>query len=195
VVRDRRSPLLLMAVSTVLLASCQPGSVDEDESQDVASLATATPGETESLVANQVPDDVDDRQFSPTITVSEQESDGRTVVVDRVEFATPKGLGSEGWLVISADDEGRPGDVLGHVKMPATGFDSSVEVTLDEPLQPEGGVREVQLWATVHRDGSPDGEFQWPGNDRPLVRGEGGVLAEDFGVTVTGDTDVATTPG
>jgi hypothetical protein len=192
---DTRTRLLTLMIATlaILLVSCSPQTDNPDESEDVAALATDEPGATESLLPNQVPSNLDDLQFEPRVLVEDQESEGGAVVVDGVEFSDPRGLGNHGWLVIHRDEGGEPGGVLGHVALPPAGLEGPVEIPLDEPLEPEGGVRELQLWAVVHLDGEPQGEFQWPGIDRPLTQNDK-VQGESFGVTVTGDTEVGATP-
>lgn len=183
---DMRTRLLTLAIATltILLASCSPQTDDPAESPDVGALATASPTATEAPPPDQAPtnfDSDDTAQFQPTLRVSDQESDGTTVVVEEASI-----VGSAGWLVIHADDDGNPGNILGQTHLPAAGLEGPVEVTLDEPLDPEGGVREVQLWAMLHIDGEPEEEFTWPGTDRPLTRDGDDFHQESFGVTVTG---------
>jgi len=94
---------------------------------------------------------------APSVTVGDQESDGATVTVAQVTAA------EQGWLVIHANADGKPGPVLGQVSVPA-GTTDNVVVTLDTPLS---GTEPV--WAMLHVDGGVVGAYEFPGADSPVM--------------------------
>lgn len=177
-----RTRVLTLGVATlaILLSSCQTA---PEESPDVASLASD--GETE--IAENVPVSTDPREqaFDTRLEVEDQKSDGSSVTVAEATITAMRGF-----LVVHEDSNGAPGDVLGYTQIPAAAGTTGIEVELDEPLDPAGGVREVLLWAMLHADGEPVGEFQFPGPDGPLTRNDEPIMAP-FSVTVTGDTAVS----
>lgn len=85
-------------------------------------------------------------------------------VVDDAVVIESVFLMADGFLVVHADNDGRPGRVLGHVPV---GMGSHTVV--DVPL--EAGVTipqtSVTLWAVLHRDADGDGTFD-PGRDDPI---------------------------
>lgn len=109
--------------------------------------ATATSTETASTATT----------VAPSVTVGDQESNGATVTVAQVTAA------AQGWLVIHANVDGKPGPVLGQVSVPA-GTTDNVVVTLDTPLS---GTEPV--WAMLHVDGGVVGTYEFPGADSPVM--------------------------
>lgn len=167
--RTMRVMTLLLATLSILLASC-----GSDESPDVASLASAEPSETETIsdvVATDVPD-LDRGDVG--ITVSDQTSDGATVTIDEVIA-----LDARAFVVIHADEQGAPGEVLGHAPVPFEGPTTDLTVELDAPLS--SGTYTV--WAMVHEDNEPIGIYQFPGNDVPATANDA-VVMEPIEVTV-----------
>lgn len=166
-----RLATLLVATLSILLASCA-----SDESNDVASLASqeqaSEPTETvDETVPTEAPQ-ID--RGDVAITVSDQESDGETVTIDEVIA-----LEARAFVVIHADQDGAPGEVLGHAEVPFEGPTTDIEVTLEEPLE-EG---ETLLWAMVHEDNEPIGVYQFPGNDVPATANDS-VVMQAFQVEV-----------
>jgi uncharacterized surface protein with fasciclin (FAS1) repeats len=102
---------------------------------------------------------------TPTVTVSDQESDGATVTVANVVAA------QDGWMVIHLDDSGAPGPVLGQTAVTA-GENADVVVTLDEPLSGE-----TALWAMLHVDEGDAGVYEFPGPDGPVLVDDQIVMA------------------
>jgi uncharacterized surface protein with fasciclin (FAS1) repeats len=99
-------------------------------------------------------------QETPSVTASDQDSDGASVTVDSVTAAVP------GWMVIHADNNGAPGPVLGQTFVEA-GTTEGVVVELDPPL--EGS---VTLWAMLHIDEGVAGTYEFPGADAPVREGD-----------------------
>ena len=102
----------------------------------------------------------------PSVTASDQEIDGTLVSVDSVVAI------ENGWLVIHADANGKPGSVLGRTAVPA-GMTENVIVVLDEPLTDS-----ATLWAMLHVDKGEVGTYEFPdGPDVPATDGSAIVLA------------------
>jgi hypothetical protein len=86
--------------------------------------------------------------------------------------------------VIHLDDNGSPGDVIGHAPV-ATGANQNVRVVLDEPAR-NGDT----LWAMLHDDTGTPGEYEFPAADPPVQAG-GAVVMDSFVVTVPAGTPAA----
>lgn len=122
---------------------------------------------------------------TPGLTVGDQIADpADLVVVDQVSSLGP------GWVLIRADAQGAPGEVLGSVAVEhykSTG----VEVTLNRPI-----VDGEALWATLHQDAEPRGELHasdgdGDGEDVPQLGGDGAPVRVSFVVSTPPDAAVA----
>ncbi|HRW05961.1 MAG TPA: fasciclin domain-containing protein [Caldilineaceae bacterium] len=118
---------------------------------------------------------------TPSVTVSDQESDGTAVSVDSVVAA------QDGWMVIHSDDNGAPGPVLGQSAVPA-GESTDVMVSLNDPL-----AESATVWAMLHIDDGEVGVYEFPGPDGPVLVDDQIVMAP-FAVTVAAmaETEVMT---
>jgi len=94
------------------------------------------------------------------IGVRDQSGDGRTITIGAAEID-----GSPGWVVISANDRGKPGRTLGLVHRADGQHDDIVSVPMRTPLR--SGV----YWATMHVDLGAAGRYEYPGPDVPLTAG------------------------
>ncbi len=103
-----------------------------------------------------------------------QSGDGKSVTVPRADLS-----GVNGWLAIHADDNGQPGEVLGHAPL-REGENTDVAVRLDQP------VRSGRLYAMVHADDPDDGAYTFPDGDPP-VEADGQVVVEPVQYTVSGE--------
>ncbi len=92
----------------------------------------------------------------PAVEASDQETDGKTVVVDKVVYD------KMGWIVIHLDADGKPGPVIGWAAIKA-GENTMVEVMLKEPL-----TESTKLWAMLHTDAGTAGQYEFPGDDVPV---------------------------
>jgi hypothetical protein len=165
---------ICILVAGLLLAACSQGPGAPEVAPSLVPLATVTaqlaattgagaaPAGATSKAAASTPA-VQEPGASPTestpsqsITVADQKlhDDGR-LVIDRVVANQP------GWLVIYADDNGQPGQVLGYAEI-AQGVNEGVVVEVD-PLQST-----PHLFAQLHVDDGESGVFESPGPDRPL---------------------------
>lgn len=111
-------------------------------------------------------------QMTPSVNAEDQDSDGQTVTVAEVVSS------GAGFIVIHADNNDAPGDVIGHAAV-QDGTNSNVEVTLDEAVT-DG----TALWAMLHTDLGTAGTYEFPGADVPVKDADGNVVMEKFTVTV-----------
>jgi sugar lactone lactonase YvrE len=108
----------------------------------------------------------------PSVTVSDQESDGKSVTVANTMAAV------DGWMVIHLDEDDKPGPVLGQSQVMA-GANHNIVVILDPPLEGE-----TKLWAMLHVDGGAAGVYEFPGSDGPVVI-DGAVVMTPFTAMMT----------
>ncbi len=94
-------------------------------------------------------------QFAPAVFVIDQDVVDGTVLVTRVTSNVP------GWIVIHADDNGKPGPVLGESAVP-----SGITADILVEISPEGLTD--TLWAMLHVDEGVVGEYEFPGADIPV---------------------------
>lgn len=91
---------------------------------------------------------------------------------------------SGGWIAIAVDDNGSPGERIGHVRAPI-GAHRAVEVPIDSDALPAG--ESTRLWAVLHGEDG-DGEFD-PDAD-PVARSFSGAAETSFPVRA-GDASTA----
>jgi hypothetical protein len=82
-------------------------------------------------------------------------------------------LPGPGWLVILADDDGEPGEVIGQTAL-AGGVHANVAMTVDPQLATE------TLYARLHLDAGTEGVFEYPGEDEPYAGEPGTTLAVEL---------------
>ncbi len=114
----------------------------------------------------------DEPSATGTIEAEDQSSDGTTITVAQAEIQ-----GAGGWVVIHRNEDGSPGEVLGHEAV-EEGTSTDVTVTLDEPI--ESG----SYWPMLHVDAGVEGEYEFPGADVPVTDG-GAVVMVQIEVTVS----------
>ncbi len=104
-----------------------------------------------------------------SVTVVDQIADPlNTVVVEEVVSVGP------GFIVIHADDNGAPGEVLGNTAV-TDGTNADVAVTLSRDV-----VHEETLYAMLHVDEGTVGEYEFPGPDGPARDANGDVITPGF---------------
>lgn len=165
---------LLVLLVLLFVAACAQ---DDDEEPATATVEVETPQATATTRPTPTPSPTATATATPMpqpeVEALEQavDEDGQFVVSS--VFAL-----QDGWLVVYADDEGAPGEVLGHVPIEA-GESSDVVVPLDAfSLTPVLHVR-------LHEDTGQAGEFEYPQADEPLeVDGEVVGAAVDVDVRV-----------
>lgn len=130
----------------------------ETVTPDPAGTQTGTPG---------------DSADAPLVVSDQTISGDGTVLITRV-FSE-----AAGWLVIHADDSGKPGVVIGYVAVPA-GESANVAVPI------EGSSVTGVLHAMLHVDAGTLGQYEFPGADVPATDAQGNMIVRSFNVTVTG---------
>jgi plastocyanin len=106
----------------------------------------------------------------PAVLVADQEIVDGTVTVAEVVSNGP------GWLVIHADGEGKPGQVLGYTPV-ADGLNEDVRIEIDL-----GSATEM-LYAMLHTDGGEIESWEFPGGPDTPVQVDGQVVTPRFVVT------------
>lgn len=112
------------------------------------------------------------RATSVAIEASDQRTDGTDLIVNEASL-----VDSRGFVVVYRDSDGAPGKIVGYVAIPE-GQSLEVRVPIFEDI--ESGT----YWAVLHVDRGEVGEFEFPGPDLPVVRGEDTVLMVQFTLTV-----------
>lgn len=110
--------------------------------------ATATPPPT--LPPSPTP-------ISPAVSVADQTlADDGQLTIDRLASPAPA------WLVAYADDNGRPGAIIGNLTVPA-GIHTNLTMVVD-PL-----LATPVLHLALHADNGLNGQFEFPGPDGPYA--------------------------
>ncbi len=114
-----------------------------------------------------------------SLTLSDQSGDGTTVVVDEVTIE-----GSDGFVVVHADQDGAPGPVLGHAAIPE-GTTSDLAVPMDTPL-----TSDQTVWPMLHVDAGTPGTYEFPGADGPVTV-DGQVVVSPLSYSLAAGDDAA----
>jgi len=134
-----------------------------------AGCATATAEPTVAPVPTEEPMPEEPEVMSPSVKVGDQDAMGGAVTIDEVVAA------DAGWLAIHITKDGAPGPVIGQSQVEAG---SNMGVTVDIDLDQATG----QLFAMLHLDAGTAGEYEFPGDDGPVVV-DGQVVNVPFNAT------------
>ncbi len=102
------------------------------------------------------------------VTASDQSAVEGTVTIDLVSAVEP------GWIVIHAEADGGPGPVIIGSAPVGVGNNANVTVEIDLDQATE------TLYAMLHLDLGAAGEYEFPGNDRPVFDEAGNVVLAPF---------------
>jgi uncharacterized protein YgiM (DUF1202 family) len=106
-----------------------------------------------------------------------------TLTVPSITSASP------GWMVVHADNEGKPGPVLGYAAV-AEGENTDVVI----PIDTDAATETVHLM--LHEDGGVVGTYEFPGADAPvMVDGKPAMMAYAVGAPVMSDMAAAPAAG
>lgn len=167
----------LFAGMTLLLAACAPSAAQTSQpttqapqapsptSASISPTATAPPTQAPAAAPTAT------QQLVPSVTVEDQAinpDDGIVIVPEAVSPAL-------GWVVIHADDNGQPGDVIGY-----RAVHEGVNKDLIVPIDVEAAT--PRLYAMLHLDLGQRGKFEFPGVDKPVTV-NGQVVVKSFQVT------------
>jgi hypothetical protein len=89
-----------------------------------------------------------------------------------VDVATAVSVGP-GWVVVFADDNGAPGDLLGYASV----HDG---INLDIPVPWSYAPRPGWYIAELHKDAGTVGKYEYPGPDGPVLGADGMPVMERF---------------
>jgi predicted lipoprotein with Yx(FWY)xxD motif len=131
-------------ILSILLSACQPITVN------ASSGSNPTPTQPENT-------------FSPFMTVLDQVIVNNSVIIEEVYSNGP------GWVVIFADNSGRPGVMLGHTAV-KDGDNQNLIVTIDPSK-----VTTV-MYSLLLRDQGIAGVFEFPGPDNVVVSNDALIL-------------------
>jgi hypothetical protein len=96
---------------------------------------------------------------APAVRVFDQRVEGGAVTVAGVASVGP------GWIVIHADDAGKPGTVIGSAPV-RDGVSRQVRVEIDRAAATR------VLYAMLHADLGAAGVYEFPGADGPVMAGD-----------------------
>ncbi len=131
-------------ILSIVLSACQPITVN------ASSLSNPTPTQPEN-------------KFSPFMTVLDQ------VIVNNSVTAAEVYSNGAGWLVVFADNGGRPGTILGHAAV-KDGDNQDVVVPIDSSHATE------LLYGLLLSDQGQAGVFEFPGPDKVVIYDDGIIL-------------------
>lgn len=122
--------------------------------------------------------------FSPALSVTDQETDGSSLVVPEAT------IDKAGWLVVHPEASGggpNGGVTLAERRLEAGSY-GSVTLSVSETLSAD-----QTLYAMLHYDDPADGEFTFPSEGDPAVPSGGSPVVKPFSVNVTGGDNSGTT--
>jgi plastocyanin len=170
--------LLLLALVTILalaLVACggeppAPTTAAQEPTEEPAvEEPTEEPEEPTEEPMEEPTEEPAEEAITPSVTVEDQELGAdNTVVIANVTAADP------GWMVIHADDGG-PGPVIGFAPV-EVGENEDVTVEVDPEMATE------TLYAMLHIDAGTEGEYEFPGDDGPVMDADGNVITPPFTV-------------
>ncbi len=131
----------------LLLAACQPSQLTKPAANAVGAAKTAV-----ATVATAAPN----AQMTDSITASDQTIKNGEVTIAKVMSEGPA------WLDIYTDNNGQPGDVIGHAAI-KVGENDNVAVQIDQTKATP------TLYAMLHSDLGKVGTYEFPGVDVPVM--------------------------
>ncbi len=152
----------ILVAAALALAACQPSTAGQAPTQ--AAPTTVLPTQ------NPVPHTGSD--LTPSVSVSDQELTNGAVTIAQADSPGP------GWMVIHADNGGKPGAVIGHAQLQA-GENDNVVVQVDESKVTPS------LYAMLHEDAGQVGAYEFPGPDAPVLL-DGQMVSPAFQVSKAG---------
>lgn len=173
--------LTLVLAAVLVFAGCQapatppPPEPTPTPPPTAEPTATPTPAPTATPIVAPTPTPTPEPTATPTpaptpsVTVADQEVvDGKITVAEVVSTGP-------GWIVIHADDGGKPGPVVGYAAV-ADGVNTDVVVEIDVKAATP------TLYAMLHTDTGAQGQYEFPGADAPVLV-DGAMVMPAFAVT------------
>ncbi len=172
--------LTLIGLTLLLLALAACGGQAATPTPEPAQPAAQPEPTTEPTAEPEMEEEaMAETAVTNAVAVADQTLGGdNTVAIDSVTADV------DGWLVIHAQADGKPGPILGHAPVQA-GDNSDVVVQID----PAGATD--TLYAMLHVDAGTVGEYEFPGDDGPAVDADGNVVTPPFALTIPNSVAVA----
>jgi hypothetical protein len=171
----RKVPVFSIIALTLVLSACAPAAstpaMTEAMTEPAMTEAMTEPAMTEAMTEPAMTEDAM-MKGADSVAVSDQKlGSDNSLVVDKVMAS------ADGWIVIHADANGKPGAVLGHAAV-KKGENDKVKVVLDDTKDLGGAV-----WAMLHIDAGTLGTYEFPGSDAPVKDAGGAIVMLSFKVT------------
>ena len=128
-----------------------------------------------------VPRETQEEQVVESVATNEQEIIDNKVLVSEVVSSGP------GWIVIHADDEGKPGQILGYSPV-GKGSNTNVVVDIDSYAATQ------RLFAMLHTDRGIIGNFEFPGVDAPERHEDDTIVLVAFNIETTQTEEIPEEP-
>ena len=128
-----------------------------------------------------VPRETQEEQVIERVATNEQEIIDNKVLVSEVVSSGP------GWIVIHADDEGKPGQILGYSSV-SKGYNNNVVVDIDSSAVTQ------RLFAMLHTDKGIMGSFEFPGVDIPERHEDDTIVLVAFNIETTQTEEIPEEP-
>ncbi len=170
------SMFAILVIAALALAACQPAAATQAPTQPPTQVMP-TAADTAAPTANSVP--LTGSDVTPSVSVSDQAVTDGAVTIDQVSSPGP------GWMVIHADNGGKPGAVIGHTQLQAGENDNVV-------VQVDASKVTPTLYAMLHADEGVQGAYEFPGPDIPVLL-DGQMVSPAFQVSNAGAVGSAST--
>ena len=128
-----------------------------------------------------VPRETQEEQVVESVATNEQEIIDNKVLVSEVVSSGP------GWIVIHADDEGKPGQILGYSPV-GKGSNTNVVVDIDSYAATQ------RLFAMLHTDRGIIGNFEFPGVDAPERHEDDTIVVVAFNIATAQTEEILEEP-
>ncbi len=136
-----------------------------------AGCSSVTKNSTENQNENQK------TEFKNRIIVKNQDGEDGKITIQTVIAA------KKGWLVIHADENGEPGEVVGFSPV-KEGINDNILVNINIEKS------KSKLHAMLHIDEGVDGEYEFPGDDSPATSENGQIVNRPFSVALLENEDL-----
>ncbi len=145
----------------LIVAACQGQSAPAPQPTDTPAPAPTTPSEPTPTEAPSI---------TPAVQVEDQKLMDGKVAIARV--TAPQ----DGWIVIHAQKDGKPGPILGFAPVKA-GNNENVLVEIDPAMA------SPTVYAMLHVDAGESGKFEFPNGPDAPVKADGKVVVVPFNLT------------
>lgn len=128
-----------------------------------------------------IPQETQEEKIIQKVVSSNQEIIDNKVLISGVVSDSP------GWIVIHADDKGKPGQILGYSPV-SKGSNNNIVVNIDSSAATQ------RLFAMLHVDEGIIGSFEFPGVDAPERHEDDTIVLVSFNVETTQTEEIPPEP-